>query len=82
MNTAELAPHQLPKAIVNSLFAEFFNEGNLELADQLISPDFIGPVGKGPEGFKASVLPLRLGFPDLHFTIQDIVVKRSRALIR
>src|ERR1700722_18748246 len=24
MNTAELAPHQLPKAIVNSLCAEFF----------------------------------------------------------
>ena len=82
MNTAELAPHPSPKAIVNSLFAEFLNEGNLELADRLISPDFIGPVGKGPEGFKASVLPLRLGFPDLHFTIQDIIVEGSRAVVR
>ena len=82
MNTAELEPHQLPKAIVNSLYAEFLNAGNPDSADQLISPDFTGPAGKGPEGFRASVLPLRQGFPDLHFTIQDIVVEDSRAVVR
>ena len=32
MNTAELEPHQLHKAIVNCLYTEFLNEGNLDIA--------------------------------------------------
>ena len=83
MNTTELEPHQMPKAIVNWLFAECLNEGDLSVADQLVSPDFTGPAGKGPEGFKAMISPLRHGFPDLRFIIQDMVVgrlARGRAL--
>ena len=72
MNTAEVEPHQIPKAIVNWLCAEFLNQGNLNIADQLFSPDLTGPGGKGPDGFKASILPLLQSFPDLHFTIQDM----------
>ena len=49
MNTTELERRQLPKAIMNRLFAECLNEGELSLADQLVSPDFTGPGGKGPE---------------------------------
>jgi steroid delta-isomerase-like uncharacterized protein len=82
MNITELEPHQMPKAIVNWLYAEFHNEGNLNVADQLISPDFTGPAGKGPEGFKALILPIRQGFPDLHFTIEDTVVEGSRVAVR
>jgi steroid delta-isomerase-like uncharacterized protein len=82
MNTAELEPHQMRKAIVNCLYTEFLNEGNLDIADQLVSPNFTGPAGMGPEGFRALVLPLRQGFPDLHFTIQDMVVEGSRAAVR
>src|SRR5271165_4239862 len=80
MNTAELEPDQMPKAIVNRLFAEFLNKGYLSVADQLVSPDFNGPGGKGPDGFKAMISPLRQGFPDLHFTIQDMVVEGSRRI--
>ena len=54
MNTPELEPHQMPKAIVNWLFTEFLNEGDLSMADQLVSPNFTGPAGKGPDGFKAT----------------------------
>ncbi|HEV2948947.1 MAG TPA: ester cyclase [Gemmataceae bacterium] len=82
MNTTELEPHQMPKAIVNWLFAECLNEGDLSVADQLVSPDFTGPAGKGPEGFKAMVSPLRQGFPDLRFTIQDMVAEGSRVVVR
>jgi predicted ester cyclase len=82
MNTTELEPQQMPKAIVNWLFAEFLNEGDLSVADQLISPDFIGLGGKGPEGYKALISPLRQGFPDLHFTIQDMVVEGSLVVVR
>ena len=35
MNRPELEPQQMPKAIVNWLYSEFLNEGNLDIADQL-----------------------------------------------
>ena len=82
MSTTELEPHQMPKAIVNWLFAECLNEGDLSVADQLVSPDFAGPAGKGPEGFKAMISPLRQGFPDLRFIIQDMVAEGSRVVVR
>ena len=82
MSTTELEPYQMPKAIVNWLFAECLNEGDLSVADQLVSPDFAGPAGKGPEGFKAMISPLRQGFPDLRFIIQDMVAEGRAASIR
>ena len=51
------------------------------MADQLVSPNFTGPAGKGPDGFKAMILPLRQGFPDLHFTIQDMLVEGSQLVV-
>ncbi len=72
----------MPNAIVNSLFGELLNAGNLEIADHLVSPDFAGPGGKGPEGFKAAISPLLRGFPDLHFTVHDIVTEGSRVMVR
>jgi predicted ester cyclase len=64
------------------LFAECLNEGDLSVADQLVSPDFTGPAGKGPDAFKAMISPLRQGFPDLRFIIQDMVAEGSRGVVR
>jgi steroid delta-isomerase-like uncharacterized protein len=82
MNTTKLEPRPMPKAIVNWLFAECLNEGDWSVADQLVSPEFTGPAGKGPEGFKAMISPLRQGFPDLRFFIQDMVAEGSRVVVR
>jgi predicted ester cyclase len=82
MNPTELAPHPMPKTVVDDLFAECFNQGDLSVADQLVSPDFTGPAGKGPEGFKALISPLRQGFPDLRFIIRDMVAEGSRVVVR
>lgn len=82
MNITEQEPHQISKAIVKRLYAEFLNGGDASAADQLVSPDFSGPAGEGPEGFKSTVLPLRRAFPDLQFTIQDMVTEGSRVVVR
>jgi steroid delta-isomerase-like uncharacterized protein len=82
MSTTELQTHLTPKTIVNCLFVECLNEGDLSVADQLVSPDFIGPSGKGAEGFKAMISRLRQGFPDLRFVIQDMVAEGSRVVVR
>jgi predicted SnoaL-like aldol condensation-catalyzing enzyme len=82
MNTSEFEPHQMPRAIVNQFYDEFLNEGNASIADQLFSPDYTGPGGKGPEDIKAFASLLHQGFPDLHFKIQDMVLEGARVAVR
>jgi len=65
--------------LVQKLFNDLFNKGNLAVADEIIAanhvnhdpatPDF----GKGPDGEKQIVTLYRGAFPDLHFTIDQII---------
>jgi steroid delta-isomerase-like uncharacterized protein len=82
MNTLELQPEQMPKAIVHWFFEEFLNEGDLAVADQLLSHDFIASDGKDSAALKESMLELRQAFPDLPFTIQDTIIDGSKVVIR
>jgi steroid delta-isomerase-like uncharacterized protein len=82
MNTAELEPHPMPKAIVHRFYDEFLNEGNASIADQLFSPDYTGPDGQGTESIKAFASLLHQGFPDVHFRIQDVVAEGARVAVR
>ena len=79
MNTPEL---DAPKNIVTRFFIAFLNERNAAVADELVSPAVAGPAGKGPEGYKAMIAPLVKGFPDLLFTIEEMIVEGSRVVVR
>ena len=65
------------KAMVRRLFEELFNEGRLEVADELGAPDLVlhSPTldapGRGPESIKEFVGGLRRGFPDFHMEIEQ-----------
>jgi steroid delta-isomerase-like uncharacterized protein len=63
-----------------------FNEGNLSIADEIISPDYVyhGPVGefKGPEGVKQMVQTFRVAFPDGTFKIDDMVGEGDKVAVR
>ena len=69
-------------------FNEVWNKGKVQLLDSLLSPGYINhtPSGpsppRGPDGLKPIVLAIRRAFPDLHYTIEDIVVTRDRAVVR
>lgn len=73
------------RTAVARLYSEAFNQGKLEIADQLISPDFTVPGpnggGTGPEGFKANARQLLAGFPDIHFTVHDLVAENDRVAV-
>jgi steroid delta-isomerase-like uncharacterized protein len=62
-------------------FEEVFNQGNLALVDELVAPDFLyhevppGMDNRGPESTRQLVTMLRTAFPDLHFTIEDLVAE-------
>ena len=56
------------------------NQGNLELAEELVSPDFINyeaPPGRdrGPESMRGLATMLLTAFPDLYFTIEEVVAE-------
>ena len=67
------------KAIVSRWFEGGWNGGNLELVDELYADDYTlhdpaMPV-HGHEGFKQYVAMYRSVFPDLHFTLEDVIAE-------
>jgi predicted SnoaL-like aldol condensation-catalyzing enzyme len=69
------------------VWEEVFNKGNLAIIPELIAPDYVyrSPLGmevKGPEGFKQMVTRVRTAFPDIHFTIEDIIAEEDKVVTR
>ena len=60
---------------------EVFNQGNFALVDDLVAPDFLnhevppGMNNRGPESTRQVATMLRTAFPDLHFTIVELVAE-------
>ena len=65
------------KALARRVIEEMFNKGNLDVADELIAPDYVDhdpamPEDvRGPEGFKEYVSAYRSAFSDLHVEIEE-----------
>jgi len=65
-----------------------FDEGNLDVADELIASDMVehqdfGPDhAPGPEGVKAVIASLRRAFPDFHLAIDDVAVRDDLVWLR
>lgn len=83
--TATLADN---KRIAQRYFEEVWNQGRLDLLDELLTPDYVNHTPstpnppRGPAGLKPIVAAIRTGFPDLHFRIEDVIVTDDRAVIR
>lgn len=80
---------QDPKAIVmDRYFNELFNRGRVELVDELLHPEYVNhspgsaDLPHGREGVKIVVLALRRAFPDLKYTIDDMVVGPDAVAVR
>jgi len=62
-------------------FEEVFNQGDLAIVDELVAPDFLnhevppGMNNRGPDSTRQVVRMLRAAFPDLHFTVEDLVAE-------
>jgi steroid delta-isomerase-like uncharacterized protein len=76
------------KAISRRVVEEVFNQGRLEAADELVSPDFIGhdpalpePM-RGPDGLRAQAEGYRSAFPDMRLTIEDEIAEGDRVVTR
>lgn len=67
------------RRVIERYFAELFNEGRTELVHELLHRDYVNhspgwpelPRGRG--GVATVVQAMRSAFPDLHYTIEDII---------
>lgn len=70
------------KAVIRRVY-EAINDGRLDDIDPLIASDFPGVAGRtGPAAFRQNVEALRTGFPDVRFSIEDLVAERDRIVVR
>jgi steroid delta-isomerase-like uncharacterized protein len=75
------------KAVVLRSEAELWNNGNLAVADELYSHDYVchfvvGPEWKGIDGIKAEVKQHRMSFPDWNERMDDVIAEGDKVVIR
>ena len=69
-------------------FDEVWNQGKLDVLDELLADTYInhtpsaGHPPPGPDGLKPIVAAMRRAFPDLHFTIEDVIAGPDSVVIR
>ena len=70
------------------LFTEFINTASEGLANELISPQAIFHVPgrpepmRGPSGYLAIIAMMRGGFPDIQWTLEEIIAEDDRVAAR
>ena len=72
------------KAIAARFHLEMFNEGNMDVADEIFAEDFVfhSTSYRGPEGAKEDAIGIRTAFPDVHMTQEFIVAESDKVVIR
>ncbi len=87
-HTASSIERRDAHTIARRYFEEVWNQGRLEVLDELLSPAYInhtpsvGSPAPGPDGLKPIVAAMRRAFPDLHFAIEDVIVGPDAVVIR
>ena len=76
------------KNVVRRLFEEVWNKGNLQVTDELSTPNYAHhdastpDVGRGPESEKKRATLYRTAFPDLRLTVEDIIAEGETVVAR
>ena len=74
-------------AVVERFVFEVFGEGNLDVIDEIISPDYVGHWAgwgetRGREALRRAVFEWRTAFPDWAGHINDVVVDGDMVAVR
>lgn len=75
------------KAVIYRLFNEVFNQGNISLLDEITTSNYVleAPgvetergIQEGLEVFKQRITSLRTAFPDIQYTVEEIVADGNK----
>src|SRR5262245_36297884 len=75
------------KALVRRLFEDGFNAGNLEVVDELVTPDVVthNPLildaPTGPDSVRGAIEMLHRAFSDLHVEVLDMIAEGDRVAV-
>lgn len=83
-------PSTLPnRTLVERYINEVWNKGNIDAVDQLIASGFLDHdpatppnLPPGAAGLKQHVAAMRAAFPDVYFTIEDMIVAGDKVVTR
>ena len=74
------------KAVFRRVIDEVFNNKNMSIISELVSPDYVyhGAFGdaKGPEGLREIISAYHDAFPDIHATIDEMVAEGNTVACR
>jgi steroid delta-isomerase-like uncharacterized protein len=76
------------KIIVGRAWEEFFIRGNLDKADEFFAPDYVNhdPAASedrhGSEELRQFLSMYRNAFPDMQFTIEDVIAEGDEVVVR
>ena len=74
------------KNIVRRLYDEVWNKRKLDLVAELISPShalndpFVSGSQVGPEMYRRRIVELTTSFPDLRFTLDDLIAEKDKVV--
>jgi predicted ester cyclase len=72
------------KALVRRLYKEGFNEGNLDVVDEIVAPDVVthDPIildaPTGPDSIRGGIEMIRKAFPDFRVEVLDLVAEGDK----
>src|SRR6478609_2480183 len=75
------------KTVITRFVEEVINQGRLERADDLVAVDFLelDPLPgqrQGREGLKEVIAGMRAAFPDIHWTVDEMVAEGDKVFSR
>jgi len=76
------------KAIVRRAFEDIWSKGDLSIMGEIYAPDFVSNLTPsikvtfhGPEEYKQAVNIFRSAFPDLKFTIEEMIAEGDKVAV-
>jgi steroid delta-isomerase-like uncharacterized protein len=75
------------KAVIRRLIEEVYNQGNLDVVDELMAPDIFDHAAvpehqHGIDGFKHVIEWVRTFSSDVHYDIDDIIAEGDKVAVR
>lgn len=74
------------KLLLVRLFEEGIHQGNLAIIDEIFSPHFVDhstpEQPEGLQGVKDYFISIRMGFPDIRITIDDLIAEEDKVVVR